>query len=102
MWNVQVPFETNEGRGLRESQLAGPSPLVHRSAAHVLGPGVHTRSVESQRAEAAIVLLLTEEERQALARILRVVEDNWWLDEVERALLERLEASDAEVVLSAA
>jgi hypothetical protein len=57
--------------------------------------------VESQRAEAAVVFLLTDEERLALARILRVVEDNWWLDEVERALLERLEASDA-TVLSAA
>jgi hypothetical protein len=58
--------------------------------------------VESKRAEAAVVFLLTDEERQALARILRVVEDNWWLDEVERALLERLEASDAAAVLSAA
>jgi hypothetical protein len=63
---------------------------------------MHTRTVESQRAEAAVVFLLTEEERQALARIFRVVEDNWWLDEVERALLERLEASDAAAVLSAA
>jgi K+/H+ antiporter YhaU regulatory subunit KhtT len=63
---------------------------------------MHTRSVESQRAEAAVVFLLTDEERRALARILQVVEDNWWLDEVERALLERLEASDAAPVLSAA
>jgi hypothetical protein len=35
--------------------------------------------------------LLTGEERAALARVLRVVEDEWWLDEIERALLERLE-----------
>jgi hypothetical protein len=57
--------------------------------------------VESQRVEATVAFLLTVEERLALARILRVVDDNWWLDEVERALLERLEASDA-TVLSAA
>jgi hypothetical protein len=47
--------------------------------------------VESQRAESGIVLLLTAEERAALLRVIRVVEDNWWLDEVERDVLERLE-----------
>ncbi len=51
--------------------------------------------MESQRTEAGFVFLLTGEERLALLRILRVVEDNWWLDEVERALLERLEGSTA-------
>ncbi len=45
--------------------------------------------------EAAFVLLLTGEERAALVRLLRVVEDEWWLDDVERSLLERLDASDA-------
>jgi hypothetical protein len=38
--------------------------------------------------------LLTGEERAALARVLRVVEDEWWLDEIERALLERLEPGE--------
>jgi len=48
--------------------------------------------VEShQRVETPIVFLLTGEERTALARILRVVEDEWWLDELEQALLARLE-----------
>ena len=57
--------------------------------------------MEPQRTEADFVFPLTGQERLALVRILRVVEDNWWLDEVEGALLERLEGSDA-AVLSAA
>jgi hypothetical protein len=51
--------------------------------------------VDSQRIEGALVVLLTAEERAALLRVLRVVEDNWWLDEVEQTLLERLEDPDA-------
>lgn len=50
------------------------------------------RGMESQRNDIGTTLLLTGEERAALARILRVVEDEWWLDEVEQALLERLES----------
>ena len=50
--------------------------------------------VESQRAESGFVLLLTAEERAALMRVLRVVEDNWWLDELEGALLSRLELAE--------
>jgi hypothetical protein len=57
--------------------------------------------VESQRVEPGIVLLLTGEEQLALVRVLRVVEDNWWLDEVERSLLERLDP-DRVTVLTAA
>jgi hypothetical protein len=51
--------------------------------------------VESPRAESGFVLLLTAEERAALLRILRVVLDNWWLDELERSLLARLELAEA-------
>jgi len=51
--------------------------------------------VESQRAESGLVLLLTAEERAALVRVLRVVGDNWWLDELEGALLARLELAQA-------
>lgn len=58
--------------------------------------------METQHAEAGIVFLLTGEERLALVRVLRVVEDNWWLDERERALLERFECSQPAVVLPAA
>jgi hypothetical protein len=57
--------------------------------------------VESQRNEGGLVLLLTAEERAALVRILRVVEDNWWLDEVERDLLLRLDSSDTALVPAA-
>jgi hypothetical protein len=52
--------------------------------------------------EAAIVFRLTGEERAALVRILQVVEDEWWLDDLERSLLERLQASNAAVVPAAA
>lgn len=52
--------------------------------------------MESQRTHiGGTTLLLTGEERAALARVLRVVEDEWWLDEVEQALLERLEPDEA-------
>lgn len=50
--------------------------------------------VESQRVESGFVLLLTAEERAALMRVLRVVENNWWLDELEGALLARLELAE--------
>jgi hypothetical protein len=52
-------------------------------------------AMESQRIDSGTTLLLTVEERAALARVLRVVEDEWWLDEVEQALLERLEPDEA-------
>jgi hypothetical protein len=57
--------------------------------------------VEPQHAESITVLLLTAEERAALLRVIRVVEDNWWLDEVERSVLERLESPAAELVHAA-
>jgi hypothetical protein len=47
--------------------------------------------MDTQRTDTAMVFLLTGEERDALTRILRVVEDEWWLDDLEHALLERLE-----------
>jgi hypothetical protein len=47
--------------------------------------------MDTQREEAPMVFLLTGEEREALTRILQVVEDEWWLDDLEHALLERLE-----------
>jgi hypothetical protein len=48
--------------------------------------------MEPQRTDIGTTLLLTGEERAVLARILHVVEDEWWLDEGEQALLERLES----------
>ena len=45
--------------------------------------------------ESGFFLLLTAEERAALLRVLRVVVDNWWLDELEGALLARLELAEA-------
>jgi hypothetical protein len=58
--------------------------------------------VESQRAESSLVLLLSPEERTALLRVIHVVEDNWWLDDLERELLERIEFPAAEFELPTA
>jgi hypothetical protein len=57
--------------------------------------------VESQRAESSFILFLTAEERAALLRVIRVVEDNWWLDDIERVVLQRLEDPAAELVPAA-
>jgi hypothetical protein len=38
----------------------------------------------------SLPLALSEEEREALLRVLYVVKDNFWLDDVEEAMLERL------------
>ena len=53
------------------------------------------RAMESHLTEIGTTLLLTGEECAVLARVLHVVEDEWWLDENERALLERLESGHA-------
>ena len=47
--------------------------------------------MDTQRGDAPMVFLMTFQEIEALARILRVVEDEWWLDDLEHALLERLD-----------
>ncbi len=57
--------------------------------------------MDSQPDESGIVLLLTAAERAALVRVLRVVQDNWWLDELEGALLTRLELAEAVFVPAA-
>ena len=38
----------------------------------------------------SLPLALNEAEREALLRVLYVVKDNFWLDDVEEAMLERL------------
>ena len=38
----------------------------------------------------SLPLALSEKEREALLRVLYVVKDNFWLDDVEEAMLERL------------
>jgi hypothetical protein len=57
--------------------------------------------MESQRTQVVISLRLTDEERAALARVLHVVEDEWWLDDLERALLDRLEPAERPVLTAA-
>jgi hypothetical protein len=39
---------------------------------------------------AVTLLELTESEVRALVRVLYVVKDNWWLDDVEESMLRRL------------
>ena len=40
--------------------------------------------------EKLVALVLGDRERAALVRVLYVVKDNFWLDDVEESLLERL------------
>jgi hypothetical protein len=47
-------------------------------------------TAEILETETLIALVLGEREREALVRVLYVVKDNFWLDEVEESLLERL------------
>jgi hypothetical protein len=57
--------------------------------------------MEPQRREVVVSLRLTRDECAALARVLHVVEDEWWLDELERELLERLEPAQSPVLTAA-
>jgi hypothetical protein len=43
-----------------------------------------------ETASLVLVLVLSESERRALLRLLYVVKDNFWLDDIEETLLERL------------
>jgi hypothetical protein len=47
-------------------------------------------AVEAEKTESLTALVLTSAERDALVRALYVVKDNFWLDDVEESLLERL------------
>lgn len=45
-------------------------------------------------AEILVALVLTSPERDALVRALYVVKDNFWLDDTEESLLQRLEEGE--------
>ena len=47
-------------------------------------------TIETLEAERLVALVLSETESDALVRALYVVKDNFWLDDVEESLLERL------------
>jgi hypothetical protein len=47
-------------------------------------------TIESLETQRLVALVLGEAERDALVRVLYVVMDNFWLDDVEESLLERL------------
>jgi hypothetical protein len=47
-------------------------------------------AIETLETERLVGLVLGEEERDALVRVFYVVKDNFWLDEIEESLLERL------------
>jgi hypothetical protein len=46
-------------------------------------------------AESLVALVLTSPERDALVRALYVVKDNFWLDDTEESLLQRLEEGES-------
>ena len=47
-------------------------------------------TLEALETERLVALVLGEREREALVRVLYVVKDNFWLDDVEQSLLDRL------------
>jgi hypothetical protein len=47
-------------------------------------------AIETLDTERLVALVLSDSERDALVRALYVVKDNFWLDDVEESLLERL------------
>ena len=47
-------------------------------------------TIETLETERLVALVLGEAERDALVRVLYVVKDNFWLDDIEESLLERL------------
>jgi hypothetical protein len=47
-------------------------------------------AIEILETERLVALVLSERERDALVRALYVVKDNFWLDDIEELLLERL------------
>jgi hypothetical protein len=47
-------------------------------------------AIQTLETERLVALVLSEAERDALVRVLYVVKDNFWLDDNEESLLERL------------
>ena len=47
-------------------------------------------AIETLETERLVALVLNETEMEALVRALYVVKDNFWLDDTEQSLLERL------------
>jgi hypothetical protein len=47
-------------------------------------------AIETLDAERLVALVLGEAERDALVRVLYVLKDNFWLDDIEESLLEWL------------
>ena len=47
-------------------------------------------TTEALETERLVALVLGDPEREALVRVLYVVKDNFWLDDVEQSLLDRL------------
>ncbi len=47
-------------------------------------------ATETLEAERLVALVLGEAEKDALVRVLYVVKDNFWLDDLEESLLQRL------------
>ena len=64
----------------------GPLPTKRRLNGTV-SPMAATETLEAER---LVALVLGEAEKDALVRVLYVVKDNFWLDDLEESLLQRL------------
>ena len=65
-------------------------PVRYPRSAHLKAPFRPMAAIETLEAERLVALVLGEAERDALVRVLYVVKDNFWLDDIEESLLERL------------
>ena len=100
MLAVRAMVLDSPGSPLREAELPDPEPgaLDLAGSQPVRYPRTVRRkalflpmaAIETLETERLVALVLSEAERDALVRALYVVKDNFWLDDVEESLLERL------------
>ncbi len=70
--------------------FAGSQPVRYPRRAPRSAPFRAMATIEPLETERLVALVLSEAEREALVRLLYVVNDNFWLDDVEQSLLDRL------------
>lgn len=81
-----TPIDELRGRWM----FAGSQPVRYPRHAPQPAPFRAMATIETLEAERLDALVLAEAEREALVRVLYVVKDNFWLDDVEQSLLDRL------------
>jgi len=70
--------------------FAGSQPVRYPRAARQRAPFRAMTAIQTLETERLVALVLSASERDALVRALYVVKNNFWLDDIEESLLERL------------